>query len=94
MPSQRRRDRSSGIERFPAKRALGHDLGVETGSRQENASHHESEALFQFDRDGAPVHLLSLLLTLQAPGLGAPQAAAVGGSFEQRNRIGGKLPVR
>ena len=34
------------LERFQAKHALGFDPGVETGSRQENASNQESGARF------------------------------------------------
>jgi hypothetical protein len=41
-----------GLERFQAKHALGLDPGVETGSRQENASNQESRAPFRFNRNG------------------------------------------
>ncbi len=40
-------------ERFQANHALGLIRGVETGSRQENASNQESRARFDFDRNGA-----------------------------------------
>ena len=42
----------TGLERFQAKHALGLDPGVEPGSRQENASNHESGAPFRFNRNG------------------------------------------
>jgi hypothetical protein len=40
------------LKRFQAKHALGLDPGVETGSRQENASVQESRAPFRFNRNG------------------------------------------
>src|SRR5439155_15206908 len=40
------------LERFPAKHAPGLDPGVETGSRQENASNQKSRAPFRFHRNG------------------------------------------
>src|ERR1019366_4333201 len=39
-------------ERFQAKHALGLDPGVETGSRQEDASNQGSRAPFRFNRNG------------------------------------------
>src|SRR6202790_1883793 len=41
------------LKRFQAKHALGLDPGVETGSRQENASNQESRAPFRFYRNEA-----------------------------------------
>src|SRR6266849_2308307 len=42
----------AGLERFQVEHALGLDPGVETGSRQENASNQESRAPFRFYRNG------------------------------------------
>jgi|SRR5450432_226935 hypothetical protein len=39
-------------EQFQARHTLGHDRGVKTGSRQENASTQESRAPFRFYRNG------------------------------------------
>ncbi len=41
------------LERFPAKHALGLDPGVDTGSREENASKQKPRARFRFNRNGA-----------------------------------------
>src|SRR5216684_6596853 len=67
-------------ERFPAKHALGLDPGVETGSRQENASNQESRAPFPFHRNGA-----------LAIGLIAPDGRAEKPADEVRGRVGKRL---
>jgi hypothetical protein len=70
-------------------------IGGQTGWRQETRQITNLESRSDLIGTRAPVQLLSLLLPLQSARLplGA-SLVAVGGSLEQRGRIGGKQPLR